>query len=64
MEKQLSLFPNLETDSQPKIVNEKEAKAEAANLLQVLLEQGFVNVHKEDISDEHLRTLIKTLKEE
>lgn len=64
MSEQTSLFPHLKTDNQPKVITEKDARQEAAMLLETLLHQGFVNVHQEDISDEHLKNLIKNLKEE
>lgn len=63
METQQALFPNLKKDGEPKIVTEADAKEEAAKLLTTLLEAGFVNVKNEDVSDEHLKDLIKTLRE-
>lgn len=64
METQPPLFPNLPKDHNPKEITEQDAKLEAANHLETLLAQGFVNVHEEDISDEHLKNLITKLREE
>ena len=64
MSEQTSLFPELKQDNPLPEYTEKQAKADAANLLQTLLEAGFVNVHKEDISDEHLKKLITKLQED
>ena len=63
-EQQLSLFPHLKQDGEPKVITESDAKNEAVKLLETLLEAGYVNVHQEDISDNYLKDLIKTLKEE
>jgi hypothetical protein len=63
MEKQIELPINLKTDGVSKKVSEKDAKEEAANLLEELLKNGYVNVHKEDISDQHLKNLITTLRD-
>ena len=63
-EQQLSLFPHLATDGEPKVITESDAKNEAARLLETLLEAGYVNVHQEDISENHLKNLIKTLKDD
>lgn len=58
---QLELFPNLErTATTP--VTEDHAKQEAARLLETLLQQGFVNVKEGDVSEEHLKSLIESLR--
>lgn len=63
-EQQLSLFPHLRTDGEPKVITESDAKNEAARLLETLLEAGYVNVHQADVSENHLKDLIKSLKNE
>lgn len=63
MENQQALFPSLKKDGEPKILTEAHAKEEAAQLLETLLAAGFVNVKNEDVSDEHLKDLIKTLRD-
>lgn len=62
MSEQTSLFPNLKQDEPYTPVSEEQAKLKTAELLQTLLEQGFVNVKEEDISKTHLEDLIQNLK--
>jgi hypothetical protein len=56
------LFPNLKEDNSYEPVTEEQAKQKTAELLQVLMDQGFVNVKEEDISKKHLEDLIQNLK--
>jgi hypothetical protein len=62
MSEQTSLFPNLKEDNSYEPVTEEQAKQKTAELLQVLMDQGFVNVKEEDISKKHLEDLIQNLK--
>jgi hypothetical protein len=58
---QLSLFPDLKEE--PYVaMTEEEAKKKTADLLETLLDQGFVNVKEEDVSDTHLKDLIHILR--
>jgi len=62
MSEQMSLFPDLKRDGEPKPLSEEEAKLQTADLLETLLKQGFVNVSQGDASPEHLEKLIHTLR--
>lgn len=59
---QLQLFPELKADGIYKAPTEKEAKQQTADLLETLLKQGFVNVKEENVSEDHLKDLINTLR--
>lgn len=61
---QLPMFPELKADFAYKAITEQEAKQQTADLLETLLNQGFVNVKEEDVSEDHLKDLINTLRKE
>ena len=61
---QLPRFPELKADFAYKAITEQEAKQQTADLLETLLNQGFVNVKEEDVSEDHLKDLINTLRKE
>lgn len=60
---QLQLFPDLKEESYVSMTKEK-AKSKIADLLETLLQQGFVNLKEENVSDNNLKDLIYTLRKD
>lgn len=60
---QLQLFPDLKEESYVSMTKE-EAKSKIADLLETLLQQGFVNLKEENVSDNNLKDLIYTLRKD
>jgi hypothetical protein len=63
MSKQLGLFPEFDENSNLDDDFPLDYKIEIISLLELLLENGEVNLLDDDISDEHIESLIKFLKE-
>lgn len=62
MIRQLGLFPEYDSDIDDSAF--LDYKTEICSILELLLENGEVNLIKDDISDWHIESLLKSLKAE